>query len=162
MRSELAAFVADLAGRLAERPVRAAWSTHLDYLEGAADPLRPQGADEVLDALRGLERFTALEAEVGFERFLDVVRRAIGTLRSEDVLTGRAGAFAAARRQRRRGQLAARIEFAPRLDPRRDRAGVPAARRARTRSCSTTNAQRSPHARRRRSRRVRSAATRRR
>ena len=46
-------------------------------------------------ALRGLERFTALEAEVDFDWFLDVVRRAIETLRSEDVLDGRPGAFAA-------------------------------------------------------------------
>ena len=48
----------------------------------------------MVDALRGLERFTALDAEVDFERFLDVVRRAVATLRSEDVLEGRAGAFA--------------------------------------------------------------------
>ena len=85
-------FVADLAGRLAEHPLRAAWSTHLDFLEGLLTRY-VRGTGEVLDALRGLERFTALEAEVGFERFLEVVRRAIGTLRSEDVLTGRGGAF---------------------------------------------------------------------
>ena len=59
----------------------------------AAVPVR-EGREEAVDALRGLERFTALEAEVDFERFLDVVRRAVGTLRSEDVLEGRAGAFA--------------------------------------------------------------------
>jgi len=51
-----------------------------------------RGAKEVIDALRGLERFTALEQEVDFDRFLDVVRRAVGTLRSEDVLEGRARA----------------------------------------------------------------------
>ena len=53
------------------------------------------GAEEVVVALRGLERFTALEAEVDFDWFLDVVQRAIGTLRSEDVIDSRAGAFAA-------------------------------------------------------------------
>ena len=47
-----------------------------------------------MEALRGLERFTALESEVEFQSFLEVVRRAIGTLRSEDVLGDRAGAFA--------------------------------------------------------------------
>ena len=47
-----------------------------------------------MEALRGLERFTALESEVEFEQFLEVVRRAIETLRSEDVLGSRAGAFA--------------------------------------------------------------------
>ena len=58
-------------------------------------------------ALRGLERFTALEAEVDFDWFLDVVERAIGTLRSEDVIDSQAGAFARARCQHRGGQLAA-------------------------------------------------------
>ena len=48
----------------------------------------------MIEALRGLERFTALEAEVDFERFLEVVRRAVETLRSEDVLDGQPGAFA--------------------------------------------------------------------
>src|SRR5207249_3457264 len=52
------------------------------------------GSEVIVEALRGLERFTALEAEVAFEQFLEVVRRAIETLRSEDVLGARAGAFA--------------------------------------------------------------------
>ena len=54
-----------------------------------------EGADEVIVALRGLERFTALEAVVDFDWFLDVVERAIGTLRSEDVIDSSPGAFAA-------------------------------------------------------------------
>jgi ATP-dependent helicase/DNAse subunit B len=52
------------------------------------------GGEQVVEALRGLERFVALEEEVAFERFLEVVRRAIETLRSEDVLEGQPGAFA--------------------------------------------------------------------
>ena len=53
-----------------------------------------RGGEAVVEALRGLERFTALEDEVPFERFLEVVRRSIETLRAEDVLEGDPGAFA--------------------------------------------------------------------
>ena len=77
-----------------DRPARATWAAHLDYLQGLLARY-VDGADEVVVALRGLERFTALEAEVDFEWFLDVVTRAIGTLRSEDVIDSRPGAFAA-------------------------------------------------------------------
>jgi hypothetical protein len=90
----LARFVAELDGRLRDRPARATWATHLDYLQGLLARY-VDGAEEVVVALRGLERFTALEAEVDFEWFLDVVERAIGTLRSEDVIDSRPGAFAA-------------------------------------------------------------------
>jgi ATP-dependent helicase/nuclease subunit B len=90
----LAQFIADLAQRLSAHPARASWASHLDYLQGLLMRY-VVGADEVIVALRGLERFTALEAEVEFESFLDVVRRAIGTLRSEDVIGDRPGAFAA-------------------------------------------------------------------
>jgi ATP-dependent helicase/nuclease subunit B len=89
----LTVFLEDLAARMGDHPARAAWSEHLDFLQELLSRY-VRGATEVLDALRGLERFTALQAEVGFERFLEVVRRAIGTLRSEDVLAGRPGAFA--------------------------------------------------------------------
>jgi RecB family exonuclease len=91
--AELARFIADLNARLHAHPGRAPWSTQLDFLAGLLSRY-VKGAQEVVDALRGLERFTALDTEVDFERFLDVVRRAVGTLRSEDVLEGRAGAFA--------------------------------------------------------------------
>ena len=90
----LARFIADLDRRLRERPARASWAKHLDYLQGLLVRY-VEGADEVIVALRGLERFTALEAVVDFEWFLDVVERAIGTLRSEDVIDSRPGAFAA-------------------------------------------------------------------
>ena len=90
----LARFIAELDRRLRERPARATWAEHLDYLQGLLARY-VDGAEEVVVALRGLERFTALEAEVDFDWFLDVVRRAIGTLRSEDVIDSRPGAFAA-------------------------------------------------------------------
>ena len=119
-------FIADLDRVLRERPARASWAEHLDYLQDLLVRY-VEGADEVIVALRGLERFTALEAEVDFDWFLDVVERAIGTLRSEDVIDSRPGAFARAGRERRRGQLARRDRVRARVDPRRDRAGVPAA-----------------------------------
>jgi len=90
----LAQFIADLNRRLDARPARATWAGHLDYLQGLLARYI-DGADEVVVALRGLERFTAIDAEVDFDWFLDVVKRAIGTLRSEDVIDSRPGAFAA-------------------------------------------------------------------
>jgi ATP-dependent helicase/nuclease subunit B len=92
--SRLARFIAELDRRLHDRPSRATWATHLDYLQGLLARY-VDGAEEVVVALRGLERFTALEAEVDFDWFLDVVEGAIGTLRSEDVIDSRPGAFAA-------------------------------------------------------------------
>ncbi len=90
----LGRFIADLDRRLRERSERATWAVHLDYLQ-ALLVRYVDGADDVILALRGLERFTALEAQVDFDWFLDVVKRAIGTLRSEDVIDSRPGAFAA-------------------------------------------------------------------
>jgi RecB family exonuclease len=92
--SRLARFIAELDRRLRERPPRASWAAHLDYIQGLLARY-VEGAEEVVIALRGLERFTALEAEVDFDWFLDVVKRAIDTLRSEDVIDSRSGAFAA-------------------------------------------------------------------
>jgi ATP-dependent helicase/nuclease subunit B len=89
----LARFISDLHARLNAHPGGASWSAHLDFLEELLGRY-VRGAEEIVEALRGLERFTALEQEVGFDRFRDVVRRAVETLRSEDVLQGRAGAFA--------------------------------------------------------------------
>lgn len=87
-------FVSDLNRRMLERPQRASWAEHLDYLQ-ALLVRYVQGAEDVVIALRGLERFTALDAVVDFAWFLDVVKRAVSTLRSEDVLSGQPGAFAA-------------------------------------------------------------------
>ena len=89
----LARFIAELALRLRAHPGKAPWATHLDYLRGLLATYVSR-SEEIVLALRGLERFTALEAEVEFERFLEVVRRALETLRSEDVLDGRRGLFA--------------------------------------------------------------------
>jgi RecB family exonuclease len=90
---ELARFIADLDSRLQAHPGGAPWASQLDFLAALLSRY-VNGGEEIVKALRGLERFTALEAEVDFDRFLDVVRRAVQTLRSEDVLEGRAGAFA--------------------------------------------------------------------
>ena len=84
------------------------WTTSTELLSRYV-----RGAEEIVEALRGLERFTALESEVEFERFLEVVRRAIGTLRSEDVLERPGRRVRAPRRQRRGGQLAARGSSSP-------------------------------------------------
>jgi RecB family exonuclease len=89
----LGRFIADLSARLDAHPDRAPWAAHLDFLDALLSRY-VRGSSEIVEALRGLERFTALEEVVDFDRFLDVVRRAVETLRSEDVLEGRAGAFA--------------------------------------------------------------------
>ena len=86
-------FVADLHGRLSAHPERAPWAEHLDDLQSLLGRYVARG-DQVIEVLRGLERFTALETEVEHKPFLEVVRRAIETLRSEDVLDGQPGAFA--------------------------------------------------------------------
>ena len=123
---DLNRFIADLDRQLKAHPERATWAGHLDYLAGLLSSY-VVGAQEIVEALRGLERFTALETEVSFDQFLDVVRRAIATLRSEEVLGTRAGAFA----HRGVNVLAINslpgIEFARRLDIGCDRAGLPAA-----------------------------------
>jgi RecB family exonuclease len=90
---KLKTFIEDLDAQLNAHPGRAPWAAHLDYLQKVL--LRyVEGSEVIVASLRGLERFTALESEVGFEQFLEVVRRAVETLRSEDVLDARAGAFA--------------------------------------------------------------------
>src|SRR5205807_6182160 len=89
----LARFIATLHGDLERHPARAPWADHLDYLQQLLARY-VVGAQEIVEALRGLERFTALESEVSFDQFVEVVRRAIATLRSEEVLGTRAGAFA--------------------------------------------------------------------
>lgn len=86
-------FIADLHARLSAHPGRAPWAEHLDDLQSLLGRYVAHG-DQVIEALRGLERFTALETEVEHKPFLEVVRRAVETLRSEDVLDGQPGAFA--------------------------------------------------------------------
>lgn len=89
----LSRFVLDLDDRLRAHAERATWADHLAHLDALISRY-VVGGDLVVRALRGLERFSALEHEVDFTWFLEVVRRAIETLRSEDVLEGRPGAFA--------------------------------------------------------------------
>jgi RecB family exonuclease len=89
----LGRFITELDRQLKAHPDRATWADHLAYLSELLSTY-VVGAEEIVEALRGLERFTALESEITFDHFLDVVRRAIGTLRSEEVLGARAGAFA--------------------------------------------------------------------
>jgi ATP-dependent helicase/nuclease subunit B len=90
---QLETFIADLDTRLHSHPARASWSEHLDGFQTLLGRY-VAGGDQVIESLRGLERFTALDAEVNRDTFLGVVRRAIDTLRSEDVLDGTPGAFA--------------------------------------------------------------------
>ena len=75
-------------------PARAPWAEHLDYLRDAARPLRAAAARRSSTRCAGSSGSRRWRRRSSFERFLDVVRRAIETLRSEDVLEGRAGAFA--------------------------------------------------------------------
>src|SRR5262249_51271711 len=56
-------FIADLHVRLQARPPRAPWSVHLDYLQ-ALLARYVSDSEPIVEALRGLERFTALESEV--------------------------------------------------------------------------------------------------
>jgi ATP-dependent helicase/nuclease subunit B len=90
---QLESFITDLETRLRSHPARAPWSEHLDGFQTLLGRY-VVGGDQVVESLRGLERFTALDAEVDHDTFLGVVRRAIDTLRSEDVRDGTPGAFA--------------------------------------------------------------------
>ena len=47
---------------LRAHPARAPWAEHLDYLRALLGALRRRRSEEIVVALRGLERFTALEA----------------------------------------------------------------------------------------------------
>ena len=88
----LRAFARDLEGALRDHPASAAWSEHLEsfrrLLERYVDDTEP-----LLDALEGLGRFDALSPRVSFERFRELARGAIETLRSDEVLGARPGAF---------------------------------------------------------------------
>jgi RecB family exonuclease len=108
----LARFMAELASALAARPGRAPWADQLRFLRDLLATYVSR-SEEIVLALRGLERFTALEAEVDFERFLEVVRRALQNLRSEDVLDGSRGQFA------RRGVNVVAVSSLPGIEFRR-------------------------------------------
>jgi ATP-dependent helicase/nuclease subunit B len=89
----LTRFVTDFGRALADHPHVAAWSVHLESL---ARLLRRYVSrpDAILDALDGLRRFDALGGEVAHDRFLGIVREALETLRSDEVLGTPKGAFA--------------------------------------------------------------------
>ena len=109
---QLGRFIAELDRRLRAHPGRAPWAAHLSHLRELLATYVSR-SEEIVLALRGLERFTALEAEVEFDRSLDVVRRALETLRSEDVLDGQPGAFA------RRGVNVVAVNSLPGIEFRR-------------------------------------------
>jgi hypothetical protein len=91
---DLRRFVADLDRALHAHPGEAPWSEQLAALRRLLERY-VKDPSPVLDALRPLERFDALGEQVTFERFVEVVRGALGNLRSEQVLGTRPGRFAA-------------------------------------------------------------------
>ena len=88
----LRAFARDLDKALRDHPASAAWSEHLEAFRRLLDRYVAD-TDPLLDALEGLGRFDALSPEVSFERFRELARGAIETLRSDEVLGARPGAF---------------------------------------------------------------------
>jgi hypothetical protein len=85
-------FVGDLADALRDHEANAPWGAHLDSL-GRLLRLYLDDPAPILDPLEGLARFDALGGTTTYTRFLEVVRGAIETLRSEQVLGRRPGAF---------------------------------------------------------------------
>ena len=88
----LRAFARDLDRALRDHWASAAWSEHLEIFRRLLDRYVDDTAP-LLDALEGLGRFDALSPAVSFERFRELARGAIETLRSDEVLGSRPGAF---------------------------------------------------------------------
>lgn len=88
----LLSFVRGLASLIGEQPSVAPWSEQLAYLERFFAKYI-HDAKPIFEALDGLKRFDALGETVTAKRFRDTVRAAIENLRSDQVTTGRAGAF---------------------------------------------------------------------
>jgi RecB family exonuclease len=88
----LLAFVEDLHANLRRHAPRGPWSEHLKSLERLLKRYvyKP---DDVTEALRGLGRLDSVTGEVSFDRFREIARGAIETLRSDEVLGTRTGAF---------------------------------------------------------------------
>jgi hypothetical protein len=61
-------FIADLDRHLKAHPERATWAEHLEYLAGLLSSY-VVGADEIVEALRGLERFTSQPVRHGDRPF---------------------------------------------------------------------------------------------
>jgi RecB family exonuclease len=89
---DLLAFVTDLAKALTRHEATASWSAHLESLRKLVGRYVSK-PDAVLDALEGLGRLDTVTSEVSFDRFREIVRGAIETLRSDEVLDTRQGAF---------------------------------------------------------------------
>ena len=88
----LLAFVSQLFEQIENLPQRATWPEHLRAF-GALLDTYVKDVEPVVDALDGLHRIGALEAEVPAERFRELVTSALEGMRDDDVRSGRAGAF---------------------------------------------------------------------
>ena len=88
----LLAFIEDLYSDLRRHATRGPWSAHLESLEKLVRRYvyKP---DDVIEAIRGLGRLDSVTEEVAFDRFREIARGAIETLRSDEVLGTRTGAF---------------------------------------------------------------------
>lgn len=89
---QLREFVTQLAADLADHSRVAGWRAHLGSLRQLLSTY-VDGHEQILEPLNGLDRFESLDEETTFERFIEVVRNAIETLRSDEVLGQRPGAF---------------------------------------------------------------------
>ena len=85
-------FIRDLGAALRDHPAVGSWAEHLQGLRSLLTRY-VDGADAILDPLDALARFDSLHDQVSFERFREVVHNAIETLRSDEVLGTRQGAF---------------------------------------------------------------------
>lgn len=85
-------FVSQLALGLSNHDAVGGWRAHLDSLRRLLITY-VEDHEQILEPLDGLDRFDALDEETTWERFIEVVRSAIETLRSDDVLGQRPGAF---------------------------------------------------------------------
>jgi len=88
----LLAFVEALAADLGSRPEQASWTESLAFLHHLLETY-VDGASDVLGYLDQLAELDALVPEVGFPRFLDVVKAEVRALEAADLDGGRQGAF---------------------------------------------------------------------
>ena len=138
----LARFIAELDRRLRERPARATWAEHLDYLQG----LLARYVDGRRRGRRRAARPRAVHRARGGGRLRLVPRRRRAGDR-DAALRGRdrqpARGVRRARREHRRGQLAGRGSSSRACGSSARPSGRSRRPCARTRSCSTTSARRS-------------------
>lgn len=89
---DLLAFVSELFATIEALPTIGTWPEHLEAF-GALLDTYVEDVAPVVDALDGLHRIGALEAEVSAERFRELVTSALEGMRDDEVRSGRAGAF---------------------------------------------------------------------